>query len=137
MGTDIWVHVEYRDRRKKRYKHTSVDIGPYRPYLLFDILGGGRGNRNPLYYPRGLPGDVTNETYTEYKDGGPELFHHASWLETQEYRECLDTYYEIVGESDEGSAFEDMKKNLELIYRYMKDSDDEGEPARLVFWFDN
>lgn len=137
MGTDIRFHVEYHERKKKRYKHANMDIALERPYLLFDLLGGGRGGRNPLYYPRGLPGDVTDETYKEYKDGEDE-FHHASWLDTQEYRECLDMYYEIIGEAgNEDPLFEDFKKKLELIYRYMKDSDDEGEPARIVFWFDN
>ena len=150
MGTDIRIHVEYLDCKTKQYTHANEDFRRDRCYLLFDLLGGGRGNKNPLYYPRGLPGDLSDETLRCYKYGESE-FHHASWLTTMEFRECLDAFYET---PKEDNIPEDLSQKLdsimhdlpsrpdpmicyEQIYCYMKSSDDDGEPSRIVFWFDN
>lgn len=149
MGTDIWVHAEYLNYRRRRYQHIDKEFLIYRSYLLFDILGCGRGRREPLYCQRGLPNDVTAKTYKEFKDGELD-FHDASWLTTQEYRKCLDRYCEIVN-AKSGEAYEwrldyiapelepDPKiiADYERIYRCLKSSEDKGNPARVVFWFDN
>lgn len=152
MATDIHISVEYLERKTNRYKKSPEDFGRNRHYLLFDLLGGGCGNRNPLYHTRGLPIDVSDNTYKEYKKD-EEGFHHASWLTTMEFRECLDecnaleaTDYDKIPEDHKQKLeylhqnlpkIDDPMKNYELIYKYMKDSDDEGEPARIIFWFDN
>ena len=97
------------------------------------------------------------ETYRHYKDYGGEA-HTASWLTTQEFGECLDIVERIVEERSKQPKT-DLQRNIEmvekllrnyhddndddwlksyrLLYKYMKDSDDDGEPARIIFWFDN
>lgn len=75
------------------------------------------------------------ETYRHYKDYDGEA-HTASWLTTEEFGECLDAV-DVVVREQEPEASDDWLKNYRLIHKYMKDSDDEGEPARIVFWFDN
>lgn len=132
MATDIWIHVEYLDR-KGRYCHSREDFHVERNYLLFDLMGGGRGGRNPLYHQRGIPADATPQTQNEYRDGGQD-FHDSSWLTTMEYRECLDMYYALMCTDDHNS---DAVKDWERVYEYMKSSDDDGDLARIVFWFDN
>jgi len=153
MGTDIWVHVEYRDHRRRKYKHIDKDFYIRRSYLLFDILAGGRGRREPIYSQRGLPDDITRETYREFK-GGEDDFHDMSWLTTLEYRRCLDRYHTIETATEEKSPSEERKwrqdyissdnimesdtvKDAEFIYQAMKASEDKGNSARIVFWFDN
>ena len=34
-------------------------------------------------------------------------------------------------------ADKDWLKDYEFILKNLRDSDDDGEPARIVFWFDN
>lgn len=77
-----------------------------------------------------------------------------SWLTTREYRRCLDRYYEIVNAPDEEPLSEAREwrldyissevspnpiiaKDAELIFRLMEASEDKGNSARIVFWFDN
>ena len=137
MATDIWIHMEYRNRKTKKYKYGGKFDGD-RLYGVFDIIAGVRGNIKPIYPPRGLPGDVNNCIYKQYKEGKPD-FHTASWLSTSEFRECLDAVNEIIREEDkkEGIIYDpDWAKSYELIYDYMKSYDADGEPARIVFWFD-
>lgn len=153
MGTDIWVHLEYLDHRRRRYKHLRKELYIRRSYLLFDLLAGGRGRREPIYSQRGLPDDITRETYREFKNGECD-FHDMSWLTTREYRRCLDRYYEIANAPDEEPPSEAREwrldyisseespnpiitKDAELIYGIMKTSEDKGNSARIVFWFDN
>ena len=97
------------------------------------------------------------ETYRHYKDYGGEA-HTASWLTTQEFGECLDVVERIVEERSKqpktdlqcnielvekllrnyhDNNDDDWLKKYRLLHKYMKDSDDEGEPARIIFWFDN
>ncbi len=136
MAIDIHLHVEYRRRKKGRKSHwvhsENVFIND-RLYSVFSILGRG-GSIKPLFPLRGLPGDLTLETYNNYKQWGGEAF-DVSWLTTQEFGQCLDAVDSIVKE--ECSCVEDdWLKNYTYIYRCMKESEDEGEPARIIFWFD-
>lgn len=138
MGTDIHIHVEYLRRKKGKkpyWMHSGEEFCADRLYGVFGILAGLRSDINPLYPPRGLPGDITMETYRHYKDYDGEA-HTASWLTTEEFGDCLDAV-DVVVREQEPEASDDWLKNYRLIHKYMKDSDDEGEPARIVFWFDN
>lgn len=138
MGTDIHIHVEYLRRKKGkklRWIHSVEDFSTERLYGVFGILAGLRSNIKPLITPRGLPGDITMETYRHYKDYEGEA-HTTSWLTTDEFGECLDTVDAAIREQ-EPEVIDDWLKSYRLIHRYMKDSDDEGEPARIIFWFDN
>jgi len=139
MATDIWIHIEYQSRKKKyRYIHANVELNKARVYSLFGAIAGVRqvGYIDPIYEPRGLPDDITEETWKEYKDGG---FHTASWLTSKELRECMDLVVKQYT-TKYGFSEETVRKWLEpyeFIYKYMKNSDDEGEPSRMIFWFDN
>lgn len=89
-----------------------------------------------VFAPRGLPDDVTPETLEEYNLFKADA-HTPSWLTTNNLRECLDlTIKEYSDEYGEENV-KSWLKSYEWIYDYMKYSDDEGEPSRIVFWFDN
>ena len=135
MGTDIWIHIEYKCRKTKNYKHAREFDGD-RLYGLFGILAGARSEIEPIYPPRGLPDDVTRLTYKKYQDGEGD-FHTASWLTASELRECLDSVDEIIKQEKKDAYNKDWLKGYEKIYRYLKYYDDIGEPSRMVFWFDN
>ena len=138
MGTDIHIHIEYQRRKKgkkPRWIHSGEDFIPDRLYSVFGILAGLRSVIKPIVPPRGLPDDITLETYRHYKDYEGEE-HTASWLTTEEFGECLDVVDSVV-RAQEPDVSGDWLKNYRLIHKYMKDSDDEGEPARIIFWFDN
>ena len=124
MGVDIRVHMEYRHRKHHRWIYYDKDFPTYRCYGLFEMLGGLTGN--VLIPSRGLPDDATLETQKAYRGGG----YCPSWITAPELRLCLDTMY-----SKYNLEYKSMTE-YELIYKYMKDSDDEDEPSRLVFWFD-
>ena len=130
MGTDIYMYMEYRSRKKKRYIYYCEFIGK-RQYGLFEIMAEVFRDTKPLYKSRGLPDDVTPQVFKFYKDsGGNRLV--ASWLTAEEFRNCLDLAIERYSKD----ASEGWIKEYEIIYNYLKDSDDEDEPARIVFWFD-
>ena len=88
------------------------------------MIGGLTGD--VLIPLRGLPDDATFETLKAFRGGG----YRPSWLTAPELRLCLDMMY-----SKNDIEYKSMTE-YELIYRYMKDSDDEDEPSRLIFWFD-
>ncbi len=138
MATDIHIHVEYL-RRKKGKKPCWIDSGEEfdreRLYGVFGIMAGVRSDIMPLYPPRGLPDDITRETYKHYKDYEEDA-HTESWLTTDEFSECLDAVDAIVRVRNP-EVSDDWLKSYRFIHKYMKDSDDEGEPARIIFWFDN
>ena len=68
MGTDIWVHAEYLNFRRKKYQYINKHFYIIRSYLLFDILAGGRGRREPIYCQRGLPDNVSAKTLKDYRN---------------------------------------------------------------------
>ena len=138
MSTGIWIRMEYQERKTKRYKYLGEFDGD-KLYGVFGILAGVRSDIKPIYPPRGLPDDVNDCIYKEYKKGQPDL-HTASWLSTSELRECLDAVYEIIRKEveEEGRTYNpDWAESYEQIYRYMKSSEEDGDPTRIVFWFDN
>lgn len=138
MATDIWIHIEYKSRKNKKYKYAGEFDGD-RLYGVFGILAGARSAIEPLYPPRGLPGDVCESIYRAYKDFQSDA-HTPSYLYTDELRECLDTVDEVIHEyyAKEDTIYDpDWLKTYEYIYSYMRTCDEEGEPARMVFWFDN
>ena len=131
MGTDIHMYMEYRSRKKKRYVYGG-EFDVDRLYGVFEVMANVFSDTKSLYETRGLPGDVTPQVLKTYRDYGGDA-HHASWLTSSEFKECLDKadslYYE--------DAPEDWLKSYKLAYSYLYDSDKEGEPSRVVFWFDN
>ena len=135
MATDIWIHIEYKNRKTKHYNYAREFYGD-RLYGVFGILAGARTDIEPIYPPRGLPDDLTRRTYEKYLDGEGD-FHTASWLFASELRECLDAVDEIVRDKEPVTYKNDWLKRYEKIYRYMKYCDDIGESSRMVFWFDN
>lgn len=158
MGTDIHIHLEYRSRKTKRYQYGG-EMDSDRIYGLFNVLAGSevRGNDDSLYPVRGLPGDVTQATYKDYKDWEGDA-HHASWLTTTEFASCIVEAYirnNSIEELKLRKEYEDLwkiirlitgiettkdddcllsyKKILDLMLSYEKD----GETCRIIFWFDN
>ena len=139
MGTDIHIHVEYQQRSKRgrlHWVHANEEFERDRNYDMFGILAGLRSDIVPKFPPRGLPEDVSLETEQRHKDWG-EGAHTESWLTTQEFGACLEAAEEIYRERYPDEYEEGVLKGYKHIYQYMKDSDDEGEPARIIFWFDN
>ena len=138
MGTDIWIHIEYKSRKPNKYIHADFKPDKKRVYSLFGALAGASGDIAPIYEPRGLPDDITQKTWKEHKDGEGD-FHTESWLTSQELRECIDLVIKEWTSKDDTTIEEtkDVLSSYERIYNYMKDSDDEEEPSRIVFWFDN
>ena len=135
MATDIWIHIEHRSRKRGKYVY---DFEPDRDrvYSLFGALAGTRGELEPLYEPRGLPEDITPETLAEYNLFEADA-HTPSWLTTKELRECLDLTIKDYSDKYGENEVKSWLKSYEWIYEYMKYSEDEGEPSRIVFWFDN
>lgn len=139
MGTDIHIHVEYlrwKKGKKPQWIHADDTFFGNRNYHLFSLLAGWESEVEGLYPLRGIPDNSTFDTEKHYRDYGEEA-HSASWLTTQEFGDCLDTVGNILKEEYPDDDTEDWLKHYYHIYRYMKDSDDEGEPARIIFWFDN
>ena len=138
MATDIWIHIEYKSRKNKKYKYAGEFDGE-RLYSVFGILAGVRSDIKSIYPPRGLPDDASDELLCAYKNRFPDC-HTPSYLYTSEFRECLDIVDELIHKYDEkeGTTYNpNWLKSYEFIYEYMQTSDKEGEPARMVFWFDN
>jgi len=134
MATDIWIHIEYKSRKKSRWAYAYEADGE-RNYSMFGILAGTRGDGDALYDPRGLPKDVSPETLKAYKDFEEDA-HTPSWLTTQELKECMDQ----VLKKTKLMYVQQVKKSLQpyyKIYETMKYFEDQGEPCRMVFWFDN
>lgn len=135
MATDIWIHLEHRSRKKNKYVYDFKADGE-RIYALFGALVGTRGTIDPIYDSRGLPDDVSPEVLEEYR-----LFegdaHTPSWLTAIEFRECLDLTIKVLSKKEDENNVKTWLRPYEKIYEYMKYSDDEGEPSRIVFWFDN
>ena len=155
MGTDIHIHLEYRSRKTKHYQYGG-ELHGERCYGIFNTMSSGeiRGNQEMLYPVRGLPVDVSQATYKEYKDWEGDA-HHASWLTTNEFASCIVEAHIRINSLDEiqlHKEYEELfmklrllsgverndclmsyKKILDLMLSYEKD----GEPCRIVFWFDN
>lgn len=129
MGLDIYMYMEYRSRKKKRYTYYDEYHGE-RIYGLFEIMADVFIDTTPLFKSRGLPDDVTSQVLKLHKDFGDDRL-VTSWLSTEEFRNCLDLAIERYSKD----APEGWLKDYELIYKYLKDSDNEDEPARIVFWF--
>ena len=134
MATDLWIHVEYKSRKTGRWTYAYEADGD-RNYNLFSVLAGTRGECLPLYDPRGLPDDISDKAKKKYEDWGTDA-HTPSWLTTQELEECLSTTIKRT----EDSYRSEMKKWLKPyyeIYEKMNTIELQGEPCRIVFWFDN
>ncbi len=131
MATDIWIHIEFKSRKTGKWTYAYEADGE-RYYEMFGVLAGTRGDSDALYEPRGLPNDASPETLKEYKDFGEDA-HTPCWLTTQELKECMDQLEK---------KFNPMVVNIEQnpyykIYEIMKYMEDQGEPCRMIFWFDN
>lgn len=158
MGTDIHIYLEYRSRKTKHYQYGG-ELRGERCYGIFNTMSGSevRGDKEPLYPVRGLPVDVTQTTYKEYKEWEGDA-HHASWLTTNEFASCIDEAYIRINSLEElklQKEYEDLWKKIRLIsgLELKKDGDclssykkildlmvsyeNDGEPCRIVFWFDN
>ena len=131
MGTDIHIHIEYKSRKKKGYRYGGKFLGE-RLYGVFEILAGVRSELPPLYPLRGLPGEVTKETLSNYHIDKCDS-HHIGWLTTDEFGDCLEEaairYF--------NEAPNDWLRPYERIYEYMKEHEGYGERCRIIFWFDN
>lgn len=158
MGTDIHIHLEYRSRKTKHFQYGG-ELDGKRLYGIFEIMAGSevRGDGESLYPVRGLPEDVTQVTYKDYKDWEGDA-HHASWLTTNEFASCIVETYIRINSIDAlklYKEYEDLWKKIRLITDIELKKDDDcllsykqmlnlmlsyeknGEPCRIVFWFDN
>lgn len=155
MGTDIHIHLEYRSHKTKKY-HYHGELKGDRCYSIFNAMAGNevRGGDDALFPLRGLPGDVTQATYKSYKDWGADA-HHPSWLNTNEFAACIVEAYIRTNSLEEiqfRKEYEDLFMKLRLLSSIEKDDcqisykrildlmlsyEKDGEPCRIVFWFDN
>ncbi len=135
MATYIWIHLEYKDSKTKKYQYVGEFCGD-KIYGVFGILAGARSSIEPIYPPRGLPEDVCRDIKFEY-DTFEEDAHTPSYLYSHELRECLDAVDKIFRQCYKEEYSPEGLKNYEYIYKCMRVFDDAGEPARMVFWFDN
>jgi hypothetical protein len=145
MGTSIWHHVEYLHKKKNVYCHynglSDFDlVNLDRHNAMFCVMGGARriDGYGILFPPRGLPQDVTHETWYEYHEGECD-FHHESWLDTDEFQSCID-YVRVKLTNEDPNDIESIDASLrpyQKVCDIMRECDQNGEPARLVFWFDN
>ena len=138
MGVAIYIHIEYRHRRKKKYYHSNEEYLIPRYIYLFRALGLPSKFGTPLYPCRGLPGNVTTETFNDYNCDKPD-FHHASWLYTHEFQEYIDYVRDELTKSqqDYNDEEDELLQEYQNLCNIMKEGDADGEPARIVFWFDN
>ena len=110
-----------------------------RNYRLFAILANVRNHFNiiPIDCPRGLPKDISNVVFEEYKSYGISA-HSASYFT---FRELLEfdwdgNYYK---ENEQVLSYRDIAGEfLENIEKYKKDSNiTDLISVRIVFWFDS
>ena len=134
MGRDITIHLEYRDKKTRKFKYGGSHQVE-RNYLMFDLFRGlPQYLRNICCRLRGLPGDITNCTYNSYKDFGNPTY--VGWLTTSELKECLDSYKQNFNdEVEEINVLNDIKSYV-VLYDYMNQYESYGEECRIVFWFD-
>lgn len=64
MGCDIHAYLEYYDKDTQKYSKLFVNclsenIQLGRDYVLFNLLAGVRGYRNPIFMPRGIPKNLS------------------------------------------------------------------------------
>ncbi len=120
--------------------HAEYEPYDTRYYPMFYAMAGIR--RVPcfeqLFKPRELPGDITQLTYDRYIENKCE-YHTRSWLTTEELKECIDSVKDISIRiyHDDLQTVDDYLGVYCRLYQYMKELEDRGEPARIVFWFDN
>lgn len=135
MGTDIHMYIEHKSKKTHKF---VFDFGQWgeRIYNLFGTMAGTRGEYEAIYEPRGIPDDISPEVKEEYEIMWEGDAHTPSWLTTAEFRECLDL---VIKHSDYNASNEipSWLKEYEWMYEFMKYNEEEGEPCRVVFWFDN
>lgn len=156
MGTDVHIHLEYRRRKSKRYKYGG-EIHVVRNYCMFDVMSGREEQDHSLFPARGLPGDVTKATSSEYRNWEGDA-HHASWLTTIEFAACIVEAHIRMNSIEQlriNKQFEDLYHLINAVFRkgekHEEDSswtyrellnlmlsyEDDKEDSRIVFWFDN
>lgn len=110
-----------------------------RNYQLFAILANVRNNFNiiPIDYPRGLPKDISNVVFEEYKSYGIST-HSASYFTLRELLE-FDWDGNYYKEDEQVLSYRDIAGEfLENIEKYIKDSNiTDLDSVRIVFWFDS
>ena len=121
-GDIVWIKDNvYKSYLKVRVGDITSDVGFLMPCVDVEVL------------------ECENQ-YSEYQ--------HCEFITAQCWKEKPTVEYVLKDDlnknPDEEAAYQcaydlsdDWLKEYELIYSYLKDSDEEGEPARIVFWFDN
>lgn len=103
-----------------------------RNYQMFARMAGVRADNNTLYPAKGLPCDTAYFTSLNvFEDADVDdkkvdsSFHHHSWLNADELRQCIDSYTH---------AKEDVLefKTVLSIMDYLKGC---GCESRIVMWF--
>lgn len=165
MGCDIHSYVEVRRGGLWVYDHgeeyTAGELteGPFgwRDYGIFGFLADVRNySRSPVIAePRGLPDDVTTETWQAYSKLAPDA-HSASWLAVAELAAYdYDKVFwdrrvtkQIGPYAYDGAALAEKGEGRHLTLRdflgpeFFAELDELaklGDTAdiRLIFWFDN
>lgn len=132
MAVDIDIYAEARTGKKgKPYRFIGYLEGE-RSYMMFTAMGYKLNNFKPLYKAKGLPGDVTKGVYLQYKKY--DCTFSPSWLSTQELMDCIN-FCENMLREEEDDDFE-ILDSYRNIYEVLKEYEDKGEAARIVFWFD-
>lgn len=80
MGCDIHMHVEHRIGDTWKYVDpSSIEIWGWRNYELFSALAGVRNRFGvvPIFEPRGVPDDVSQEVAKESEEWGVDGHSHT------------------------------------------------------------
>ena len=129
MGTTINLFLEYKSHITNEW--TAFGYGYYIPsnYEMFAKMAGVRNEKhNVLYVAKGFPKDATDYIKTEYiKASNYEgCCHNPSWLNKNEFADCVDTY-----DADKVDILEykAILASMALFETYKCET-------RIIFWFE-
>lgn len=130
MGADITVYAEAKSGKKGKPYRFIGELNADRNYYMFTAMGYKLADFEPVYRAKGLPSDVTNVVYLEYKKYCET--HHPSWLSAQELMDCIQYCESLLEDESDFELFDSYR----IIYEMLKEYDNRGESSRIVFWFD-
>lgn len=143
MGADIHMYVEKLmptvDGRIE-WQNQEVNTPYFRNYYLFGLIAGVRGPDDPFVSPRDCPFDVSYEVAKAKEEWGWDAHSHTHYTFDE-----LETYIQdrirTEAASEDTGNIECIQslRNLQDILKEMESEvgRENGEPLRLICWFDN
>lgn len=164
MGCDIHAYIEHKPKNRESWQSFGGRINPGRIYGMFAKLADVRNTFGikPISEPRGIPDGISSgafEDYTMYitetegenyvtteraaawvKDGSSKYlrndhfvsnpdWHSESWCNADELEQAITDVWR--------SGFNGCEVEWKVLVATMRSFEQQGEDARLVFWFDN